>query len=261
MTAAPDFERTSLLDAPANIIREAESAASTPEQATLVRRLRSWFITPLAERLTEVEPQRAVIEAVVFWRRNARGWAEAAPAVVQLLREQGVLAGPEGLVSALDGGLPDPEGLLGDLPPRARVYVGAYWRVLEAMLTTHHEEVLEGVRLVAGGGLAEVVDTPELETYFALCQALAVAAQQNRVPSATVEVLAVALWQTFRRALEGQVGSEVFDAALATSRDAVKAHEYRGPAVSRWKRRRGAGPRGVRLADDFDAPLPEFEDY
>jgi hypothetical protein len=75
VTSAPYFERTSLLDAPANIIREAESAAGTPEQATLVRRLRAWFITPLAERLTEVEPQRAVIEAVVFWRRNARGWA------------------------------------------------------------------------------------------------------------------------------------------------------------------------------------------
>ena len=39
------------------------------------------------------------------------------------------------------------------------------------------------------------------------------------------------------------------------------AHEYRGPAVSRWKRRRGAGPRVVRLADDFDAPLPDFDDY
>lgn len=260
MSAAPDFQRTSLLDAPANIIREAESAASTPEQATLLRRLRSWFITPLAERLTEVEPHLAVIEAVLFWRRNAKGWAEAAPEVVHLLREQGVLAGPEGLVSALDGGLPDPEDLLEDLPPRARVYVGAYWRVLEAMLATHHEEVVESVRAVADGKLSDVVDT-ESETYFALCQALAVAAQHNRIPSATVEILAVALWQTFRRALEGHVGSEVFDNALAGSRDAAKAREDIRPAVSRWKRRPRAGPRGVRIADDFDAPLPEFEDY
>jgi hypothetical protein len=76
-----------------------------------------------------------------------------------------------------------------------------------------------------------------------------------------VEVLAVALWQTFRHALEGQVRPEILDSALAASREAAKAREYTGPAVSRWKRRRGAGPRGVRLADNFDAPLPEFDDY
>lgn len=260
VSAALDFEGTSLLDAPAYLIKEAESAVRTPEQTVLVRRLRAWFITPLAETLTKVEPRKAVLEAVAFWRSHARGWSAAAPEVFQLLRQQGVLADPQGLASALDGGIPKLDELLGSLTPRARVHVGAYWLVLEQMLSTHRNQVVEGIRIAAEGELGEVADTPGLDTYLALCQALAVAALDNRVPAATVEVLAVALWQTFCRTLEGEVDSASLAAALASSRQDVEAQVYPGPAVSRWKRRRGAGPRGVRLSEDFDAPLPEFED-
>lgn len=45
------------------------------------------------------------------------------------------------------------------------------------------------------------------------------------------------------------------------SREAAGSRPHTGPAVSRWRRRRGAGPRGVRLSEDFDEPLPDFADY
>ncbi|MCX4244724.1 hypothetical protein [Paraliomyxa miuraensis] len=48
---------------------------------------------------------------------------------------------------------------------------------------------------------------------------------------------------------------------LGRAQERTEPRPYTGPAVSRWRRRPGGGPRGIRVHDDFDEPLPEFEDY
>lgn len=61
--------------------------------------------------------------------------------------------------------------------------------------------------------------------------------------------------------LAGELGgaeSDEKDEGEAEGAAAPKPQQY---IISRWERRLDAGQRGVRLADDFDEPLPEFEGY
>lgn len=264
MDPGRQFEGTSLADAPALRVVEAESTTPDtvdPKELTFVRRLRAWLITPLAQTLAAVPVDQVIAEALEWWRITLPVWRETAPALNQLLIRRGALAAsPAAVVDSLESGLSDPSDLLPNLPPAARAYLRAYQAVLEEFLRRDHDDVVEGVRRVTEGPTLDVVDLPELQAYFALCQAVAVAGLEREVPAAAVEVLSAALWQTFRDLTQADLSPEVFDAALERARHEAEVRPYEGPAISRWRRRRGGGPKGMRMGNDFDHPLPEFDD-
>ncbi|MEM9453302.1 MAG: hypothetical protein AAGF11_03930 [Myxococcota bacterium] len=202
-------------------------------------------------------------EAIEAWRIASPVWRDYQPTLRQLLIERGALpVTAEGVVAAVEQEAANPWEALPNLPPRARVYLDGYHRVLRYLMSQGRGQMIEGVVLfyeepelmLHGPG-------DELQTFFALCHAVAVAGLERAIPAATVETLATALWDTYRRLLQPYVPDEVFDTALEEARSSIGEQSYGGPAISRWKRRRGGGPRGIRLTADFNDPLPEFDEY
>lgn len=260
------FHVRGLAGAPALQVVEAESTTPelpNPDEVTFVRRLRAWLITPLTHVLARAPLHQVVSEAIEAWRIASPVWRDYQPTLRQLLIERGALpVTAEGVVAAVEQEAANPWEALPNLPPRARVYLDGYHRVLRYLMSQGRGQMIEGVVLfyeepelmLHGPG-------DELQTFFALCHAVAVAGLERAIPAATVETLATALWDTYRRLLQPYVPDEVFDTALEEARSSIGEQSYGGPAISRWKRRRGGGPRGIRLTADFNDPLPEFDEY
>ncbi|MCA9704393.1 MAG: hypothetical protein KDK70_00930 [Myxococcales bacterium] len=94
----------------------------------------------------------------------------------------------------------------------------------------------------------------------ALCRALVATVMGDHVSTTVLDALATALWASFRQLVEeSKLSPELLTIILHETNKTTEETPHLEPTVSRWHRRRGGGPRGIVIHDDFDEPLSEFD--
>jgi hypothetical protein len=140
-------------------------------------------------------------------------------------------------------------------------FVLAYWSATEGRSRVFPMNALrERLETRAASEPGLEVSDPALETHAALVHATAIAMTSRAIPASTTDRLTRQLWESFSSIATLVLTHSELNHILENARSEAARRRATGPAISRWSRRLGAGPAGVRIADDFDAPLPEFSD-
>jgi hypothetical protein len=248
-----------LATAPALMLHDAERALLTPEDRGEIDRLRRLFVVPLASTLSAVDTDDAVAEAVAFWDHRGHTWGDHIEFVRSAIRSSPPCSVEPREVITSSGGPRLPDSHFGALHRTSGKFVLAHWSATEGVYGAFPTNAIR-VRLEdrASSPHGTEVSDGALETHAALVHATAVAMTNSTIPAATTNRLTRQLWESFYGIATLVLTPSELDHILQSARSEAAVRRATGPAISRWSRRLGAGPVDVRIADDFDAPLPEL---